>query len=365
MKLTTKVGLSPQKKLLTIQRYPLVSGCLKCEATSNGTTESLVAENILTDNYLNEHYLLAGAVADNLFNDKSDKCAIDTALAVCNIYKSKPDLANDSLYPFIETCRNYAQIFYTNLKAGDKPVEELAEAGEAVLNEIHRVIDDNLFLTFWNAKGTEKKSLSPFDLTLLEDVVDSKTNQYKNDNENILYVGMLAIDTFWNFGVDETLPKLKNWRGTYILLEKILKLCEWPDNEDVKYDLLKAIKNIRIDEKNSSTYDDSTPALNRQIWFGQKSILTTKDAVILRSKPNQPDDYFTDARRIIHGPGRPMTKKPFIILFKDETANELEAIVEELVKDYPDEFHGPNDSYTVQIFWDGNYFDKRIIWKTV
>lgn len=60
-----------------------------------------------------------------------------------------------------------------------------------------------------------------------------------------------------------------------------------------------------------------------------------------------------------------MTKKPYIILYKNESENEIETIVEELLKDYPEEFPNPNDSYIVQFMWDGVYFDNRIMWKTI
>ena len=36
-----------------------------------------------------------------------------------------------------------------------------------------------------------------------------------------------------------------------------------------------------------------------------------------------------------------------------------------LLKDYPEEFPNPNDSYIVQFMWDGVYFDNRIMWKTI
>lgn len=67
----------------------------------------------------------------------------------------------------------------------------------------------------------------------------------------------------------------------------------------------------------------------------------------------------------IHGPGKPATKKPFIILYAEENEQELYRILKEKLNAYPEEFPDTEDAYVVQILFDGAYYDKRIRWTTI
>lgn len=105
--------------------------------------------------------------------------------------------------------------------------------------------------------------------------------------------------------------------------------------------------------------------LNKNVLLASKLLITTKNAVILTTQKDKHTEHYKNAYRIIHGPNHDdMTKVPYIILYKDETANEVTKIVEELVKEYPEEFEDNLDSYIVPILCNGQYWDKRIKWLT-
>lgn len=106
-------------------------------------------------------------------------------------------------------------------------------------------------------------------------------------------------------------------------------------------------------------------ALTRKIWLQGKVLCTTEDAVILHSIAGKEDASFTGACRIIHGPGGSMTRKPYLILFREESGDQVEEIVKGLLKDHPVEFPDPDDSYTVPVLHNGIYYDERIRWITI
>ena len=107
------------------------------------------------------------------------------------------------------------------------------------------------------------------------------------------------------------------------------------------------------------------PVLDKHVLLATKLLATTKDAIILKSQNDKDERNYTNAYRVIHGPDHGMmTKVPFIILYKDETANEVTAIAEELVKEYSEEFENNKDCHVVPILSNGEYYDNRIKWLT-
>lgn len=107
------------------------------------------------------------------------------------------------------------------------------------------------------------------------------------------------------------------------------------------------------------------PALSRNIRLQGKALCTTEDAVVLHSAAGKEDACFTNACRIIHGPGGLMTRKPYLILFRDEPGRQVEEIIKGLLKGHPEEFPDPDDSYAAPILHNGIYYDERIRWITI
>ena len=119
-----------------------------------------------------------------------------------------------------------------------------------------------------------------------------------------------------------------------------------------------------MDNTNRGSFDSSI-VLTEDITISLKSLATTKDAVVIRAKNNAPDRTYTNAYRVIHGPGMPQTKVPYIFLCNDESEKEQYEILKEKLADYTDEFPDTKDAYIVQILFNGAYYDKRIRWKTI
>lgn len=105
--------------------------------------------------------------------------------------------------------------------------------------------------------------------------------------------------------------------------------------------------------------------LSKQIKLRHKILLTTNDAILLKTDPSLEDDQFTEAYRIIHGPNNGMTSRPYIILFMANEYEYIDKLAEQIaVKFAPDEFTDTQDVYTVPIL-DNTYHDNRIQWKVI
>lgn len=361
-KIFNKGESEPQKKLITFRNAELIDGMIKAEAVNQNSSESLVVEKTLTEHYLNSNDAIASAVATNLFNENGIVLALK---AITQIYITHPEYANDSLIHVLEYAARSAQNYRVSLKTDSPGVKELAVLALDMEKIITKTVNAIPGYQFLSADGKSSRHVDTISLTELHDVTEAATVQRKLDLENILFFGINSIINFWNFGGDEHSVTLKNWKGTYLFLKQILNLSVWDDYPADKFEFSQLAKNITLDNGDKGVYTSNTPVLSQNIYLKKKCFITTEDAVILRSEATKNISYYTDAYRIIHGPGMPMTKKPYIILCRNESDSELENIVEELLKKYPEEFPDPHDSYLIQFMWNGAYYDDRIRWKTV
>ena len=355
-------GKNPQKKLISFQNPVLMDGMIKSEAEMYNTSDSYIVERTMIEHYLNTDDHIASAIASNLFAENGIVLSLK---AINQIYIEHPEYANGTILDVLRYVSRLCQEYPSKLKTTDDGVAELAEMASKMLEIINKRLVADPVYTFLDASGEHLRHIDEYDLIDLRDVSEAATSQRKLSMENILYLGINAIITFWNFGGDLASATMKNWKGTYRFLNCILNLCKWPDYPPNKFEFSQLVKKITFDNGEKGIFNASAPALNKMICLNKKIFMTTKDAVILHTQKGQDDRFFTGAYRIIHGPGVRMTKKPYIILYKNESENEIETIVEELLKDYPEEFPNPNDSYIVQFMWDGVYFDNRIMWKTI
>lgn len=364
LRLLNKAGKGPQKKLISFQNPVLVDGMIKAEAAMYNITDSCVVERTLTDHYFNPNDQITTATASNLFSDNG---MMLTLKAVTQIYIEHPEYANGTLLNLLRYASRLCLIYPTDLKTTDAGIKEFADLASKMLAIIEKRLAADPTYTFLNAEGENLIHVDEFSLIALRDIAEAPSSQRKLTTENLLYLGINSIITFWNFGDggDISSPTLKNWKGTYLFLDSILGLCHWDDYLPSKYEFSQLVKKITFDTGEQGTFNASAPALDKLVCLYKKSFMTTKDAIILRTQEGQDDGFFTGAYRIMHGPGVQMTKRPYIILFKNESDAEITSIVEELLKDHSEEFPDPKDFYVVQFMWNGIYYDKRILWKTV
>lgn len=362
LKILNKECKDPQKKLISFQNPVLMDGMIKSEAAMYNTSDSFIVERTMTEHYLNTDDHIATAIASNLLKKNGIVLSLK---AINQIYIEHPEYANETLLDVLRYASRLCQEYPSKLETTDDGVAEMAEMAAKMLEVVEKRLEADPVYTFLDENGERSRHVDEFDLIALRDVSEASTSQRKLSMENLLYLGINAVLTFWNFGGDIASATIKNWKGTYLFLDRILNLCYWGDYAPNKFEFSQIVKKVTFDKGEKGLFDASAPALSKMICLDKKIFMTTQDAVILHTQKNQDDRFFTGAFRVIHGPGVPMTKKPYIILCKNESEKEIETIVEELLKDYPEEFPNPKDSYIVQFMWNGVYFDNRILWKTV
>jgi hypothetical protein len=352
---------NPQKKLISFRFLNLVNGLVKAEADDKETSESVLIENKVLDTYLSDDDRLAGIVANSILEENGIvKCISE----ILEIFRTNPGLANDSLLEFLRYVKDLIQRHDVRLKTTDDGIAEFAEYANEFRKYIAGILEEDPTYSFYETDGISTKHADTFDLIILKDISEASTSQHKLDTENLMYLSFVSALTFWNFGGDMEAPSLKNWNITYAMLKAAINLCQIPDYPPYIYEFSQCVKKIDMEGKNSGSFD-STIKLTKSVHLNLKSLLTTEDAIIIRTKDNAPDRSFTNASRVIHGPGKPATKKPFIILYADENEQELYRILKEKLSAYPEEFPDTEDAYVVQILFDGAYYDKRIRWTTI
>lgn len=356
-----KDNSAPQKKLITIKFFDFFNKMVKAESDYKDTTESALVESKVLETYLSNDDRLAEIIANNIHKENG---IMICASKIMDIYKAKPELANDTLIDFLIFLRGLIQRHDMHFKTSDKGLDEVARYAEEYEKLIKERTEEDASYSFYDLDGKTTRHVDSFNLYMLRDVAEANKSQHKLDTENVFYLAIENVLTFWNYGGYEDTPTLKHWNITYGLLKAVFDVYKLPDYAPYAYEFSQVVKEIDMTASKAGAYD-SKVALSKSIFMNLKAFVTTEDAVIIRSKDNEPDRYFTNAYRIIHGPGKPTPQKPYIILCTDEPDQELSNIIEEKLKDYPEEFPDPADSCHVQFLYDGAYYDKRIRWTTI
>lgn len=357
----SKNNSQPQKKLISIKFFDFFNSLVKAEADLKDTTESALVENKVLDTYLSDDDRLAEIIANNVLKENG---IMICASKIMDLYKSNPAMANDTLIDFLIYLRSLIQRHDMRFKTTDNGLDELAFYATEFEKLIKDRVEADASYSFYELDGKTTRHVDQFNLYMLKDVAQVNKSQHRLDTENIFYLAIENVLTFWNYGGYEGTPTLKNWNITYGMLKAVFDVYRLPDYAPYAYEFSQVVKKIDMTESKVGVYDSSV-ILSKSVFLNLKTFETTDDAVIIRSKDNEPDKYFTNAYRIIHGPGKPTPQKPYIILCTDEPDQELSRIIEEKLKDYPDEFPDPSDSYHVQFLFDGAYYDKRIRWTTI
>ena len=106
--------------------------------------------------------------------------------------------------------------------------------------------------------------------------------------------------------------------------------------------------------------------LNKQIVLRRGVIVTTDDAVVLKSNPDAPSSEYDYAFRIVHFKGGPDTKRPYLFLCTIEEHDSKDEGMRSLVKQYAkDEFPNPFNANLAPILISRKYDDERIQWSTI
>lgn len=352
---------NPQKKLISFRFLDLVNGMLKAEAGSKETTESALVEKKILDTYLNEDDRLAAIVSDNILKENG---IIECAMRIFDLYCENPSYANDTLLDVIRFLQKMVNRYEPRLKTTDYGTDDLSRFATEFERYIKEWVEKDASVTYYDTDGETTKHVDPFRLYALHDVTEANSSQHRLDTENLVYVCFMNVLSFWNFGGDLNAPGLKHWNITYAMLKAAISLCRFPDYEPFIYEFSQLAKNITMVESKAGTFDSSV-MLTRDVFLKLKSFATTEDAVIIKTVDNEQDGNFKNAYRVIHGPGMPPTKRPYILLYNDENEQELYEILKKKLVDYAEEFPNVDDAYAVQFLFEGAYFDKRVRWRTI
>lgn len=241
LKLLNKEGKDSQKKLISFQNPVLMDGMIKSEAAMYNTSDSFIVERTMTEHYLNTDDHIATAIASNLFKENGMVLSLK---AINQIYIAHPEYANETILDVLRYASRLCQEYPSTLKTTDDGVAKLAEIASKMLKVIEKRLADDPVYTFLDSNGKYSRHVDEFDLIALRDVSEASTSHRKLSMENLLYLGINAIITFWNFGGDLASATMKNWKGTYLFLDCILNLCQWEDYPPNKFEFSQLVKKI-------------------------------------------------------------------------------------------------------------------------
>lgn len=109
--------------------------------------------------------------------------------------------------------------------------------------------------------------------------------------------------------------------------------------------------------------------LNKQIFLRRGIIVTTDDAVVLKSNPDASSSEYDYAFRLIHFDGGPDTRYPYLFLCtieEHDSKDDVKELMRSLVQQYAnDEFPNPFNANMAPILIDGKYDDERIQWDMI
>lgn len=352
---------NPQKKLISFRFLDLVNGLLKAEAGSKETTESALVEKKILDTYLNKDDRLAAIVSDNILRENG---IVQCAMRIFNLYRENPSYVNDTLLDVIRFLQKMSNRYEPRLKTTDDGTDDLSRYAAEYERYIKEWVEKDAGVTYYDTDGESIKYVDPIGLHALHDVTEANSSQHRLDTENLVYVCFTNVLSFWNFGGDLNAPGLKHWNITYAMMKAAISLCRFPDYEPFIYEFSQLVKKITMAESKAGTFDGSV-SLTRNVFIRHKSFATTEDAVIIKTVDNEQDGNFKNAYRVIHGPGMPPTKRPYILLCNDENEQELHAVLKKKLVHYAEEFPNVDDAYAVQFLFEGAYFDKRVRWRTI
>ena len=351
----------PKKKIFSVKSYDLINALIGDDAKANATTESNIFENNTIDRYLNKDIEdFAWAVANNLYEENGISKTLGT---IYQHYIAFPKKANDSLLDLINFHMTMEFRNKSTVNGNEQILHYLLTSLTQYTTELKKYADD-LEYRFKNNSGNSDY-VSSSDLTIPEDIIKHISNQPDIINSGKYLANLISlIIQFWNVGDNHY--QMKNWSTIYKILFAITELSKYDNFPEYRNKLVYIIKTVNDSKDDNPSYNPTAPILNNLILLKGKILKTTNDAVILKTDMSLRSEEFTQANRIIHGPEGTFTKKPYILLYRDDDIKDIGEITRKIVEEYAkDEFKNPYEAYAVQILHQGVYYDERIKWETV
>lgn len=365
------------KKIFTCKNFTLVNFLIKDDAATKNTTESIIIEDILLDHYLNtsvpdmafivDQYLFSNATVDKKNKSLSHQDIAATCHEVASWCASHAELVDDSFLPFLDFIRNIEYRHHTEFLGNETISESLFADLEQLYGQMIKYTEKSGHVYHFPNSENKLCSISSEEMLTIRTFLMSKDDpNYATSNPFLFYQILTTLKKLWFFGGDYGNANMSNWTCFWRIISDFCAFAQWPDYPGYKNELVMIIKDFQLNTEKKGEYNMEAPILDNRVFLRGKMIKTTDDAVVLKSDYRAKDDDYTQAYRIVHGPGAGATKKPYILLLKKDEVSDCDSVMEDLVAKYAsDEFPDSKDAFAVPILHDGMYFDQRIKWLTV
>ena len=342
-----------KKKQLTFRNPKLVESLIDDDAILQNSTESEIVENLIVKEYISNIEVFRNAVVRNIYDDDFvRKCTSD----IFSYFAAFPDRADGCLLQLVEYVLDL-ETWTNSAPTGNEP--EIKDI-KTLIGRITTILE--------KCKKREIEYPSPgINGRIFIDDSDINSLKYtQNDiddptitKQNEILGTLIIIRKYWFVGCEDT-DQICTCSATFRLLASLARLSDWKTSPQTRSRLVKLLKSLSFGETNHKTIRGS-----KKILLKNKILLTTKDVIIMKQNINKELDEFTDALRVIHGPGGEKTKNPILFVFEGDRTDATNQLMD-IVKQYElAEFPDPTDAFAVPIMLNGEFTDERICWEMI
>lgn len=353
------------KKVVRLINFDELNTCIKDEAAVTGKTEAAIIEKAISDRYLN---VSESEMSDSVLSCITRENAVnDMCRSVFYYFSAMPSHANkESMVPLLDQCFKMSLGKPIKIEKSIQCLVHFHSQLGSVCKFFKNCYENNIICVDTDGFDSVSQDVVYFFEMLIRDIdsVLNGTNEFVYWSSGEIGNIITYLSGFFEFGNLNGVTFGK-WTYFYRVMADICEIMQWQNSEKNRYEVVKIIKAIKFSDNNYNEFNPNITKLDKTIFLKDKVISTTRDAVILKTHPDMLENEFTQARRVIHGVNGKDTDKPYILLFTDEDKSSLESKLQELVKMYPNEFPFADDSYPVQIYSNGKYYDPRIRWNTI
>lgn len=354
---------SPLKKMITLTNPNLINTLIKIKASESGQTEGEVIESCIADEFLNK-------------NNENVRYAVQSELTtggfsvpkICDdifcYYAAMPGEANDTLLPLIQFLLNLELKSPTSVGKKIDVLPHLMDQLDSIIKYLEEHANKDYPVQLFDQFGVRYVDQSDVvDLKRLYEHLEKCPEIVGRNREFVLV--FLHIQKYWACGnYTKGLATFKNWTRIYRLMADVCRLADWKCTAEEAVEFLNITKKI-TNSSNEIVLNSDAPMLEKFIEIKGRTLLTTKDAIILKSEASKDSKSFAFAREIIHGYGNGGTKVPYILLFNEKDYEHLDEIKKREVSKYPEEFPNPDEPLAVNLVVGCVYHDPRVIWYTM
>lgn len=351
----------PSKKLISIKNFKVFNQLIKDEASVSGESESAVVERNVLSNFFSKADEMRDSV---LYTVAEENAVTEMCRSVFSYFAAMPGNAqSETMIPLLDQCfkMSFRQTVVITKKI--QCIYHFRSQLDSVYSFFKECEEKHVI-----CNGKEFNDVDCLTKDFFKMLLDDVDLVLEGKREQVVWQGgelgtlISYIRSYFDFAQQPNSKSFGQWSITYRLLLDLAEIAQWENSAINRYNLVKIIKNIDVSEQENDSFNPKFVSLSKYTFINGKTILTTDDAIVLKTNPSLDEKEFKNAERIIHGPNGRKTEHPMIVLYNDESPSELQDKVTALVKDYFTEFPNPKDAFSVSILDFGKYLDPRIQW---